>query len=71
MGIFTALSHGLQLFAGVLICFICKHCEGSDYFHCILNADHLFGAQLKFVKGMKRQCVYKVALGFVHHVVLL
>lgn len=42
---FITLDCNLPLFIGVLICFICKLCEGSGYFHCILNGDHLFSVQ--------------------------
>lgn len=35
-----------------VLCVLCKFCESSNYFHCVLKADHLFSAQQIFVKGM-------------------
>lgn len=34
-----------------VLCVLCKFCESSNYFHCVLKADHLFRAQQIF-KGM-------------------
>ena len=34
-----------------VLCVLCKLCESSNYFQCVLKADHLFSAQQTFVKG--------------------